>query len=388
MRHTDIIFASLLKPISRRRFRTIVERCDADAYDKTFKSWDHFVALAHGQLSGASSLRGLVETWNVHAPHHYHLGTGPIARSTLADANARRPPEVFAELFTELSQLADRRLRREAEDVVRLIDSSPIPVPALYDWALSNGRIRGLKLHVDYDHRADHPRRVVVTAARVNDIEIGRQTPLETGATYVFDKGYCSFSWWTEIHAAEAFFVTRPKTNTRWRLLRRRPLRRTRGDGFEVLEDAEVALASRGDSKLAMPLRRIRVRREGGQKIVILTNDMKRPAVEVAALYKARWQIELLFRWIKQHLKIRAFLGRSENAVRLQVLVAMIVFVLLRLAAKAARSSLPPLRFVELVSAQLFVRKPIERIDKPRELANRKTGTERTYTDQLELAYA
>jgi IS4 transposase len=386
MQFTDSIFASLLKPISRRRLDALVERHDADAYDKSFKTWDHLVALSFAQLSGARSLRGLEGAWNVQANHHYHLGVASIARSTLADANARRPPAVFAELFTELSGRADRQLRREGEAVVRLIDSSPIPVPKLWAWAQSNGRIRGLKLHLDYDHRADHPRRVVVTSSRINDVEIGRETPLETGATYVFDKGYCSYAWWTEIHDAKAVFVTRPKTNARWKVLARRSLPKTRGEGFRVLEDAEVALASRGDSKLPVPLRRIRIRRDNGQTLFILTNDMKRPAIEIALLYKARWQIELLFRWIKQHLKLRAFLGRSANAVRLQVLVAMIVLLLLRLAAAAARSASPPLRFAELVAAQLFVRKPIALLDKPPDPTGRRRR--QPCTDQLELAYA
>jgi putative transposase len=127
MRYRDSIFASLLKPVCRRRFRSVVEACNGDAYDKSFDSWDHLVSPIYAQLSSAKSLRGLEAGWNAHAHHHYHLGSGPIARSTLADANSRRPPEIFAETFAQLSELANRPLRRESTEMIRLIDATPIP---------------------------------------------------------------------------------------------------------------------------------------------------------------------------------------------------------------------------------------------------------------------
>lgn len=183
MRYRDSIFASLLKPLARRQFKAIVERHDGDAYDKTFDSWNHLVVLIFAQLAGASGLRGLESSWNAHAHHHYHLGSGPIARSTLSDANMRRPLQVFAETFAMLSAEADRHLRREGAAIVRLIDASPIPLEALCKWAHWNGRTRGLKLHVVFDPHADHPRRVDITPANVNDVEVGREVPIETGAT-------------------------------------------------------------------------------------------------------------------------------------------------------------------------------------------------------------
>ena len=152
------------------------------------------------------------------------------------------------------------------------------------------------------------------------------------------------------LHEAMAFFVTRPKTSARFSEVATRALSDARGDGFTVLKDCEVKLASRGDSKLPMRLRRIHVQRDAlkdgkPQTIVVITNDMTRSAIEIAALYKARWAIELLFRWIKQHLEIRKFLGENENAVRLQLIAAMIAFVLLRIAAHSKDVELPPLRF-------------------------------------------
>lgn len=370
MRFHNNVFVELLKPIDRRAFSRIVARHGGDAYDKSFKSWDHLLALIFAQLSCETSLRGLETAFNANGGAHYHLGARKLARSTLAEANARRPVGVFADLFAGLSAELDRKTRRDGAELLRLIDSTPIPLSKFHDFARSNGRIHGMKMHVVYDPAADRPICVAVTPANVNDVAIGKQTPIEPGATYVFDKGYCDFKWWTSLHEAKAFFVTRPKTNTRFSEVATRALIETRGDGFTVLEDCEVKLASKGDSKLPMRLRRVRVQRDAlkdgkPQTIVVITNDIARSAIEIAALYKARWAIELLFRWIKQHLEIRKFLGENENAVRLQLIAAMIAFVLLRIAANRNDVELPPLRFSELVGRFLFQRRPIERLDQP-----------------------
>lgn len=387
MRFINSIIAGLLKPLDRRAFAAIVARHDGDAYDKRFNSWQHLVTLVFAQLSGASSLRAVEARWNAGAHHHYHLGVGTLARSTLADANARRPPEVFAESFALLSKLAERSLRRDGAEMIRLIDSTPIPLDEMCAWARWNGRTRGLKMHVVHDPNADHPRRIEITHANVNDVEIGRKTMIEAGATYVFDKAYCAYDWWTEIHAAKGFFVTRPKTNARFVTLAPRPLGESKGEDFEILEDCDVKLASKGDSKLDMPLRLVRVRRANGKEIVILSNDVASSALDIALLYKTRWEIELLFRWLKQHLKLRTFLGRSENAVRLQVLAAMIAFLLLRIAARTHRLALPALRFAELVGDALFVRKSIARIDKPPDV-NASKPRPKHHPNQIELCYA
>jgi IS4 transposase len=367
-----------------------VERHDADAYDKTFKSWDHLVTLIYAQLSSVDTLRGLETAFNANAQAHYHLGVGAIARATLSDANARRPTALFAETFARLAGQADRQSRQEGAAMVSLIDSSPIPLGKLCEWPTWNGRIRGLKLHVVYNPAADVPRCVEITPANVNDVEIGRRTPIARGATYVFDKGYCHFGWWRKINDDGAFFVTRSKKNMRLRAVAWRLRTPTAGDGFTVLDDADVVYASKGSkgsARLAIPLRRIRVRREKGGIITLITNDRTRDAVEIAALYKSRWQIELLFRWIKQHLRLRKFLGNNENAIRLQILAAMIAYLLLRIAARLHRIILPALRFAELVGQRLFLRRPIADIDKPPPY-NPSHPQRRSCPDQLEFRYA
>jgi putative transposase len=387
MRYHDSVFGQLLKPISRRRFGLAVERYDADAYDKSFKSWDHLVSLIYAQLGGLDSLRALEAAWNAHSHHHYHLGGAPLRRSTLSDANARRPVGLFAETFAALSALADRTLKREGDEMLRLIDSTPIPLDALMDWTDWNGRTKGLKLHVVYDPQKDCPLRISITPSTVNDILVGEDVAIEPGATYVFDKGYCNYAWWTKIAAAGSLFVTRPKSNAAHRIVRRRTPRQTQGDGFLVRADAEVELATQGRAKLNVPLRRIKIKRENGGLLTIITNDLKRSPVEIAALYKARWQIELMFRWIKQHLKLKKFLGRSENSVRLQIIAAMIAYLLLRIAARQSRLAMPAIRLAELVSRSLFVRKSLAKIDKPPDVHPSKPRS-LLNPNQIEFCYA
>lgn len=385
MRFSNSIFATLLKAIDRRRFAAFVERHGGDDYDKSFRSWDHLVALVFAQLAQADSLRGLVAVWNANAHHHYHLGTAALCKSTLSDANARRPVAVFSDTFAHLSARAGRVLRREGAEMLRLLDATPIPLGWLIDWAGWNGRTHGLKLHVVYDPAADHPQRIEVSRSNVNDITVAQDMPIEAGVTYVFDKAYCNYAWWTRIHDAGSVFLTRRKTNARLRVTRRRGLRKQLGDGFKVLDDAEVRLTTQGRRKLAIPMRRIRIKRDDGGTLTLITNDLQRPALEIAALYKRRWQIELLFRWLKQHLKLSKFIGRSENAIRLQIVAAMIAYLLLRIAAALSRTGLSAIRFAELVGGTLFVRKPLARIDKPPEV---NPSHRRPDPNQLEFCYA
>jgi putative transposase len=386
MQYVDSIFGNLLKPIDRRQFREIVERHDGDAYDKSFKSWDHLVTLIGAQLGQVASLRAVEGAFNANSHQHYHLGVGKVARSTLSDANVRRPVGVFAETFAMLAEKADRHTRVEGAEMVRLIDSSPVPLGKMCDWAEWNGRIRGMKMHTVYQLEGKFPCCVEITPATVNDVEIGRQTELEAGVTYVFDKGYYHFGWWKKINDTGSFFVTRSKVSTRLRATKSRYVRKTLGDGFKIISDADVVLASKGDSSLPIPLRRIKVRRDKGGMITLITNDLERAAIEIAVLYKSRWQIELLFRWIKQHLNLRKFMAKNDNAIRLQILAAMIAYLLLRLARRLNSLRMLDLRFAELVCQRLFMRSPIAEIDKPPPV-NPSKPKSRFSLDQLWFAY-
>lgn len=365
MRYENTVLGGLLKVLPRRRFAGIVGRHKGDKHIKGFASWDHLVTLIAAQLGGLSSLREVQTVWNAQAAHHYHLGSGPIRRSTLSDANQRRPSALFAEAFAVVGELAGCALPRRSGEVLRLIDATPIPLSSLHQWAGWNGRTRGLKTHVVYDPDADRPVHLEITAATVNDVVVGRRQPIEPGAIYVFDKAYADYAWWYRLHQAGCRFVTRPKSNVPLRLVSERALGEQDQGAAAIESDSVVELVSQQRARLPIPLRRITLRREDGRALTILSNELERCATQIAALYRRRWQIELLFRWIKQHLKIRAFLGRSENAVRLQIFAAMIAFLLLRIAARNSRSGLLALRFANLVRARLFERTPLADLEKP-----------------------
>jgi IS4 transposase len=294
----------------------------------------HLKTLLFAQWTGLDSLRQIEAALAGQSASFYHLGLRAPRRSTLSDANAQRPAAVFAEIAAALAQKLAGMLGGEADSLVRLLDSTPIMVKGeRFAWAEKSARIRGLKLHLLYDPRADRPVWFALSSAKVDDVVAGRAAPLETGATLVFDKGYTDYRWWADIIRAGATFITRRKRNGHARPLGERP-----ADGAAILADRTLQVGHRRPKAGAQSnplyhttLREVMVERDGGgAPLVLLTNDLDRPASEIARLYKERWQIELFFKWLKQNLKIRRFLGRSENAVRTQVYVALIAFMLLR----------------------------------------------------------
>jgi hypothetical protein len=337
--HLPTAFHLLLKPLDRR---IVARAVDAHAGDHGVgsgaRAWTcerHLKSLLFAQWAGLNSLREIVTGLRAHSQRFYHLNLRAPCRSTLAEANADRPAAVFRDIAVALIPVAAGALRQESEALIRLLDATPIPLKDdRVAWAEANARTRGLKLHLLYDPRQQRPVWFDVTSAKVDDVVAGRNIPLEAGATYVFDKGYNDFRWWSEICAAGAFFVTRRKRNTH----RREVVENTvLGDG--ILADHRLKIGHRrprGGAPInplyEVALREIVVARpDKAEPLYLLTNDLQRPAADVAKLYKERWDIELLFKWLKQNLKIRRFLGRSENAVRTQIYVALIAFMLLRI---------------------------------------------------------
>jgi IS4 transposase len=307
----------------------------------------HLKSLLFAQWEGLTSLREIVAGLGAHSRSFYHLNLRAPRRSTLADANSARPAAVFRDIARALIAVAAGRLRQDGEALIRLLDATPIPLKGDgFAWAEANARTRGLKLHLLHDLRQRRPVWFDVTSAKIDDVVAGRAIPLEPGASYVFDKGYTDYRWWAAIIAAKAFFVTRRKRNAHCRLVRQRT---ATGEG--ILADRLIRIGHRQPRGGApvnplydVELREIVVARaDHDEPLHLLTNDRKRPATAIAQLYKARWEIELLFKWLKQNLKIRRFLGRSENAVRMQIYVALIAFMLLRIlhhtAARAFKGS-------------------------------------------------
>ena len=366
MRHQNSVFHDLQKRLPWAEFDRLVEAHGADARVRRLSTKSQLMALLYAQFSGASSLREIEAGLASHAPGLYHLGAKPARRSTLADANALRPAAVFADLFARLALLAHRGLRRALAETTYLIDATGVRLSRLSaEWARFSAKACGAKLHVIYDADADRPIYAAVTAANINDITAAQAMPIEAGATYVFDLGYYDYRWWAALDAAGCRIVTRFKANTPFAPLEDLPV----PAGGPILSDRIGHLPARQAASrknpFENPVREVRVALETGKVLRILSNDLDASAEEIAGLYKRRWAIELFFRWVKQTLKITRFLGRSENAVRIQIAVALIAFLLLRLAQAAQKTVQSPLAFARLVRANLMHRRRLDRLLHP-----------------------
>lgn len=370
MRHQNSVFHALLKQVPWSLFDKLVDEHRADRGVRRLTTKGQFVALLYGQFAGAASLREIETALTSHAGRLYHLGGDEVSRSTLADANAGRPHEVFGKLFSAMAGQAGRGFRRATQGAVRLIDSTTLNLAGLAsDWARWREGLNAAKAHVIYDPDAEAPLYLSVTPARTNDIVAARAMPVEPGATYVFDLGYYDFAWWAKLDGAGCRIVTRLKANTPLALIEERAL----PEGSPLTHDRIGLLPARQAASRTNPfhkrVREIGVVLDDGKTLRIISNDLDAPAQDIADLYKRRWAIELFFRWVKQTLKIKHFIGRSENAVRIQIAVALIAYLLLRLANDAVKLSQGPLAFARLVRANLMHRRDLDHLIKPPDIS-------------------
>jgi IS4 transposase len=378
VRHQNSVFHSLLKHVPWHGFDQLVEAHKADRGVRRLTTKSQLVALLYRQFVGASSLRDIEAGLSSHGVRLYHIGATAVRRSTLSDANATRPAAVFTELFARMAAQAHRGLRRALPDTTYLIDSTGLRLDShSADWAHYRTNVRGAKLHLVLDANADRPIYAAVTPARVNDISAAQIMPIEAGATYVFDLGYYDFAWWAKLDQAGCRIVTRLKKNTPLAVVKELPILQ----GGAILSDRIGHLPARQAKNrrnpFQDPIREVQVKTDTGKVLRILCNDLDAPAQEIADLYKRRWAIELFFRWIKQTLKISRFLGTSENAVRIEIAVALIAFLLLRLAQATQNAITGALAFARLVRTNLMHKRPLDALlhpqrpapENPRQLA-------------------
>lgn len=312
-------------------FQKEVKDSQADRYAKRCTSRDLLVTLLLGHLQQASSLRSLTAMSQVIDEHQYHLNARSVPRSTLSDALNKRSVSPFQKAAEHMLKCVGGQQRRQLGRMISLIDSTSITLrgPGFDEWTLSNKtRItQGLKVHTGFDPNQLAPTYINITPVNVNDMTDALRMPIQPNMTYVFDKGYCDYGWWHELHVAGAYFVTRLKSNANVQLshAHSHPLSVT-----SVSADEIVQFGRRQNAFQGTPVRRITVKVDGWKHpLILITNDMSSPPEELAELYKQRWQIELFFKWIKQHLKLKRFFGFSENAVRLQIYSAVITYLLL-----------------------------------------------------------
>jgi hypothetical protein len=330
MKAKNIVFWDLLKCLSHEKFNEIVERYEGDKWSKQYTSWDLFITLLQGQLVGDTSLRMVALSHQCQEVYLKQLDAKWMPRSTISDACKIRKPEVWMDVFNHiLSQLQGRhkKLIKAIGPLINLIDSTPVLLKGYgYEWAKDNHRIKGLKAHVVYDKELESPVYLTMTDANVNDITEAKKLRLKKGVTYVFDKGYFDYSWWNELHLNQCRFVTRLKKNAPFKILKRQDVK-----ADNIRHDWIIKISSEKGRKFKDPLRHLRVKLSTGKSIDIVSNDLKSSAEEIAELYKRRWDIELFFKCIKQNLKIKRFWFESENGVKLQIITAMITYLLLRM---------------------------------------------------------
>lgn len=368
MRRKDSVLREVLQFVPWGAFERSVERHGADVGVRRLSCKSHFVSLLHAQLSGSTSLRQISACLMSHEARLYHLGVRSPRRSTLADANAKRPAAVFTELAAALMRQATPQLRRHAKEATLLLDASVIPLHALSrDWAPGKkGTGAEAKLHLVHDAESGMPVRFDVTPVRVNDITHAKTLQPMPGATYVFDLGYYDFSWWRRLADTGCRFVTRLKSHTKPEVLETRAVPADSAVKADRIITIDARLKRcRSNPLAALRLREVVVEIATGKRLRIVSNDTAAPAEEIANLYKTRWQIELAFRWLKQNLQLVKFVGTSENAVRTQIAIAIIAYLLMRMA-HAAQNAVPSLlMFMRLVADNLMQPRSFQTLLKP-----------------------
>jgi len=356
------VFAQLASFLDRNHFNYLVRKYEGDRYVKNFTCWNQLMALMFGQLSNRESLRDVVVALEAHRSKCYHLGMGskPIAKTTFATANQNRDYRIFEDFAFFLMEQARKK---RATDIFKLkgnvyaFDSTTIPLClSVFWWAKFRKKKGGVKAHVLYDLEAQVPAFFHISTASVHDSKAMKEIPYESGSYYVFDRGYNAFKELYKIHLHESYFVVRAKKNlqykcTRWR--RRLPQ--------NVLTDAEMILTDVNTlKKYPEKLRLVKFYDdEQGREFAFLTNAFHLTSLEVANLYKNRWQIELFFKWLKQHLKIKKFWGTTENAVRIQISAAIIAYCLVAIVQHDMQLKRSTYEVLQILSISLTDKTPL-----------------------------
>lgn len=358
------MFAQVMDFLPLDEFRRCVERYRGDYKVQSFSCWDQFLCLAFAQLTGRESLRDIEACLRSQRAKLYHMGfRGRISRNTLAHANETRDWHIFADFARALIAQARQMYRDEPfavelDETVYALDSTTIDLClALFPWAQFRRRKSAIKVHTLLDLRGGIPTNVYVTSGAVHDVRILDQLLPEAGAFYLLDRGYLDFARLYVLKQSCAFFITRAKQNTQFWRRDWRPVRRSSG----VRSDQTIQLTGPRTAQLYPdPLRRIHYfDAEKDLRLIFLTNNFQLPALTIADLYRARWSVELFFRWIKQHLHIKSFFGTSENAVKTQIWVAVTVYVLVAIVKKQSQLDLTLYKILQILSITLFEKTPL-----------------------------
>jgi len=353
MSHCNTIFSQILKFVPRHEFETLAKQHHSGRSFRTASRWSQFVTLAMAQLAGRKSLRDIVENVSAQAHRLYHLGSAKLTRSNLSRINEDKP-------YTLYESLAGKLLSRcqgmapghnfRFKNPLYSLDASTIDIClSVFPWASFRTTKSAIKLHVGLNHNGYLPEFVTITEGKTSDVEIGRTLQFPQGSIVAVDRGYNDYSWYNRLTERKIFFVTRLKVNTKFKVISRKPVLKNKG----LTSDQIIKFTSLKSAKeCPVQLRRIGYRdKETGKHYIFLTNNFKLSAKTIADIYKARWQVELFFKWIKQNLKIKTFVGTSKNAVMTQIWIAVCVYLLLafiKFQSKMQKSMQQILRLLQL----------------------------------------
>jgi len=364
MNSGQTVFRQLLQFLPQHDFNLCVRRYGGDYRARSFSTFDQFLCLAYAQMSGRESLRDIETCLNSHREKLYHAGfRGSVSRSTLADSNERRDWRIFQDFGQVLIRMAqqlyqDEPFALELDQPLYAFDSTTIDLClTLFPWAEFRRTKAAVKMHTLIDLRGAIPTYVTVTTGKVHDVRILDTLPVTEDAIYTMDRAYIDFARLHTLHRQGAFFVVRAKDNFRFKRLYSAPKDKKAG----IRADQTISLVTY-KSKEGYPekLRRVSyVDKERGKRLVFLTNNFTIPALTVAEIYKQRWQVELFFKWVKQHLRIKSFYGTSINAVKSQIWVALSIYLLVVIARKKLNLPCQLYTFLQILEVNLFEKKPI-----------------------------
>jgi len=367
MNQGKYIFAQLTEFLPRRKFDRIVRKYNGNKYVRSFTCWNQMLCMVFGQLTARESMRDLMLSLEPHQPKYYHLGFGKtISRRNLGRANNNRNYKIFEEFAYTLIDQARKSCYKDdfeikVEGNVYALDSTTVDLClSVFWWAKFRKAKGGIKLHTLYDTKTSVPAFLYISEARLHDVKVLDIIEYETGSFYVMDKAYIDFERLYTINQEKAFFVTRAKNNMRFKRMYSSTADKDNGIKYD-----QIGKLTGVNSKRYYPDKIRRVKyfdRENDRTFIFLTNNMDLDATEVAALYKKRWEVELFFKWVKQHLKIKSFWGTSPNAVKVQIYCAIIAYCLVAICGNKLKSERKIYEILQILSISLLDKTSVKEI--------------------------
>ncbi|WP_163830996.1 IS4 family transposase [Spartinivicinus ruber] len=366
MAHRNTILHQILQLLSRHEFESLANQHHTGQRLRKMTRWGQFVALLFGQLSGRNSLRDIIDHLSIQQHKRYHHGIGNITRSSLARVNEQQPATLYEALFYKLLNKCHHHRpghKFRFKNPLYSLDASVIDLClSMFPWADFRKSKGAIKLHVGFDHNGYLPAFMSITEGKCHEIQIARSLDLPKGSILAVDRGYTDYRWFNTLNEQGIFFVTRLKKQAKYRVLKRQPT----DNSSTVTSDQHIQLTSQQGAVYKGHLRRIGFKcPETGNQYYFLTNNSKLAASTIAAIYKERWKIELFFKWIKQNLKIKSFVGTSKNAVLTQIWVAMCAYLLVAYLKFSHGITLSITQIARLMQLTLFERRELKALFTP-----------------------